>query len=71
VTDSAPADGEWRKSQASNVTGGECVEVSLDEHAVQVRHSHRPTGPVLSFSQAEWNAFLIGVRNGEFDLPDS
>lgn len=71
MTDSAPADGEWRKSQASNGVGGECVEVSLDERVVQVRHSHRPTGPVLSFSHAEWNAFLIGVRNGEFDLPDS
>ncbi len=71
MTDSAPADGEWRKSQASDAHGGECVEVLLNEFAVQVRHSHRPAGLVLSFSHAEWNAFLSGVRNGEFDLPDT
>jgi hypothetical protein len=69
VTDPASADGVWRKSQASNNSGGECVEVSFDDHTVLVRHSLNPAGPVLSFSYAEWKAFLTGARSGEFDLP--
>jgi hypothetical protein len=68
VTDPASADGVWRKSQTSNAQG-ECVEVSFVEHAVLLRHSRNPAGPVLSFSYAEWSAFLTGAHNGEFDLP--
>jgi hypothetical protein len=45
------------------------VEVSFDDHTVLVRHSLNPAGPVLSFSYAEWKAFLTGARSGEFDLP--
>lgn len=70
MTDPASADGVWRKSRASNAQG-ECVEVSFDEHAVFVRHSLNPAGPVLSFSHAEWDAFLVGARNGEFNFPQS
>jgi hypothetical protein len=68
VTDSEPADDVWRKSKASNASG-ECVEVAFADDAVLVRHSHNPSGPLLSFSQSEWKAFLDGARNGEFDLP--
>jgi hypothetical protein len=69
VTDSEPADGVWHKSTASNSNGGECVEVAFADDAVLVRHSQDPTGPVLSFSPSEWKAFLVGARDGEFDLP--
>jgi hypothetical protein len=34
-----------------------------------MRDSDRPDGPVLAFSQEEWDAFVTGARNGEFDLP--
>jgi Domain of unknown function (DUF397) len=68
VTDSQSAHDVWRKSKQSSAQG-ECVEVRLTGDAVLVRHSHAPSGPVLSFSHAEWNAFLTGARNGEFDLP--
>lgn len=34
---------------------------------VSVRHS-RDESLVLEFTTAEWNAFLAGVRAGEFDL---
>jgi Domain of unknown function (DUF397) len=68
VTDSESADGAWRKSKASNASG-ECLEVAFADAAVLVRHSHDQTGPVLTFSHAEWRAFLVGARNGEFDLP--
>ncbi len=68
MTDSQSAEDVWRKSKESNA-GNECVEVRFAGDAVLVRHSQAPSGPVLSFSLAEWNAFLVGARNGEFDLP--
>jgi hypothetical protein len=33
-----------------------------------VRDSKDPDGPVLAFSLAEWRAFAIGVKAGEYDL---
>ncbi|MGD0703062.1 MAG: DUF397 domain-containing protein [Trebonia sp.] len=68
MTASEPADDVWRKSKESNATG-ECVEVAITDDAVLVRHSHDPSGPVLSFSHPEWKAFLAGAHKGEFDLP--
>ena len=56
----------WRKSEASGA--GDCVEVALDHDLVLVRSSKDGAGPVLSFSRSEWTAFLVGVRNGTFDL---
>jgi hypothetical protein len=56
----------WRKSSASG--GTDCVEVAFiqPEH-VLVRHSKDSEGPVLRFTGAEWEAFVAGVRGGEFD----
>ena len=56
----------WRTSTASG--GGNCAEVSFTGELVLMRSSRSPRGPVLSFSRSEWEAFLTGVRNGEFDL---
>lgn len=58
----------WHKSLASGA--GNCVEVKLDGAAVGVRDSKDPGGAVLRFTAPEWTAFLAGVRNGEFDLPE-
>ena len=59
--------GIWRKSTASG--GGNCVEVSFAGAAVVMRNSRNPEGSVLRFTLSEWEAFLAGVRDGEFD-PD-
>jgi hypothetical protein len=67
VAESDPAHTVWRKSTAS--ASSDCVEVAFTGKAVLVRHSHHPSGPVLTFSRPAWAAFLAGVRNGEFD-PD-
>ncbi len=59
--------GSWIKSSLS-FSNGNCVEVaSLPGGAIGVRDSKDATGPVLQFTAAEWDAFLGGVRNGEFD----
>lgn len=65
MTSSDPDDRAWRRSSASSQ--GECVEVAFSEQLVLVRQSRNPTGAMLSFTLAEWAAFLAGVRNGEFD----
>lgn len=57
----------WRKSRHSGLNG--CVEVGIADQAVAVRNSRNPTGPVLVFTAEEWNAFLAGVRSGDFTLP--
>jgi hypothetical protein len=60
---------EWRKSTFSTTNG--CVEVAVVGDRIAVRDSKQQgRGPVLEFTAAEWDAFLGGVRGGEFDLRD-
>ena len=57
----------WVKSSLSFSTGN-CVEVTgLPNGEVGVRNSRDPEGPVLRFTADEWQAFLGGAQNGEFD----
>ncbi|MEY9926896.1 putative secreted Zn-dependent protease [Catenulispora sp. GP43] len=57
----------WRKSSASSGNGA-CVETtSVKADEILVRNSRDPEGPVLSFTKAEWVAFVAGVKAGEFD----
>lgn len=35
-----------------------------------MRDADRPDGPVLAFTPTEWDAFVAGAKNGEFDVPD-
>jgi len=56
----------WRKSTRSNGQG-QCVEVARLDQAVAVRDSKHPTGAVLTFTPAEWAAFIAGAKAGEFD----
>jgi hypothetical protein len=45
------------------------VQTRLDGDEVRVRDSKDPDGPVLKFTGPEWDAFVAGVKDGEFDLP--
>ncbi len=57
----------WRKSRHSN-SSGDCVETaSLPAGGMAVRNSRHPDGPALIFTRSEWEAFVRGVRDGEFD----
>jgi hypothetical protein len=57
----------WFKSSRSG-NNGQCTEVRDRGDAIDVRDSKNPIGPVLTFTPAEWAAFVEGVRAGEFDL---
>lgn len=66
---------DWAKSSLSYANGS-CVEVSgLSGDFIYVRDSKNKNargdagGAVLRFTPAEWDAFVGGVRNGEFDRP--
>lgn len=62
--DQAPA--TWRKSTFSNSQGA-CVEVGdLPGGARAVRDSKAPDAAMLRFTQAQWTAFTVSVRAGEF-----
>jgi hypothetical protein len=57
----------WRTSTYSN--NGACVEVAYIDGRAAVRDSKDRQGPVLVFTPTEWEAFVKGVRDGQFDLP--
>lgn len=58
----------WRKARKS-ASNGACVEVAhTADGRICVRDSKDPSGPVLAFTMVEWAAFVVGVKNGEFDL---
>jgi Domain of unknown function (DUF397) len=70
VTSADIANASWRKSSASGYNGN-CVEVSRlrgGGHVAVRDTKDMETGPILVFTQAEWNAFLSAAKNGEFDL---
>lgn len=58
----------WVKSSHSGPTGGNCVEVAfLAGGEIAMRNSRHPGGPALIFTRAEWDAFVGGARDGEFE----
>ena len=58
----------WQTSSRSGPNCDNCVEVAFVDGAIAVRDSTRPDGPVLLFTQEEWDAFVGGAKDGEFDL---
>lgn len=59
---------QWQTSahSASNV----CVEIAFVDNRVAVRDSKYRDVPVLPFNPTEWEAFLRGVNDGQFRLPN-
>ncbi len=63
-----------------SVADGSSVEVTVtydtsgsahksgSEKLYLMRDSKDPDGPVLAFTPAEWEAFVLGVKDGEFDI---
>lgn len=45
-----------------------CVGVSFTGGEILVTNTTTTDAPVAKFTQDEWNAFIAGVKNGEFDI---
>ncbi|HEY8372918.1 MAG TPA: DUF397 domain-containing protein [Pseudonocardiaceae bacterium] len=57
---------EWITSTDDGTPG---VEVAFLDEWVLMRNGAEPDGPVLVFDHAEWEAFVLGAKDGEFDEP--
>lgn len=59
----------WRKSSVSD--SGGCVEVAYADGLIGVRDTKQAgAGPMLTFTEMEWSAFLEGAALGEFTLDE-
>jgi hypothetical protein len=67
-TETMLAGAVWRKSARSSPSGDNCVEVAFVPGGVAVRDSKNRDGSSLLFTEEEWNAFVAGAKEGEFDL---
>jgi hypothetical protein len=79
VSRTALAGVAWHKSTHS---GSDCVEVIVTGDTSGAAHkagqpklyvmrdSKNPDGDKLYFTEAEWEAFVLGVKDGEFDVID-
>lgn len=54
----------WRKSSRCGTST--CVEVAKVDDQYLIRDSKNPDAAALSFTPAEWDAFVLGVAAGEF-----
>jgi Domain of unknown function (DUF397) len=53
---------------ARKCDAGNCVRVaSSSADTIVISDSKNPDGPVLTYTRAEWEAFVAGVRDGDFD----
>lgn len=56
----------WQRAPGDSSDGA--VEVAFVDDLIGLRNSAQPAGPVLVFTKPEWEAFVAGAQNGEFDL---
>jgi hypothetical protein len=55
----------WRTARTCD--GGTCVRVAATDSMILIDDSRAPGGPPLSYTIEEFRAFIIGVKNGDFD----
>ena len=77
AVDMAPADASAVDSKESRVevyvtTDTSAAPHKADEPRLYVMYdAANPDGDKLYFTEAEWDAFVLGVKDGEFDLDES
>lgn len=58
---------KWIKASKSGYADA-CIELNVDEDGlIALRDSKDPDGPVLHFTETEFDAFIDGAKRGEFD----
>jgi hypothetical protein len=61
---SASGDLNWRVSRTCD--SGACVMVARDGDSVIFGNTTEP-GSIITYTRAEWNEFIAGVKFGDFD----
>lgn len=72
---------EWQRADAAPGEDESSVEIAVidgkdspvghktgESKLILMRDAKRPEGPILVFTPSEWEAFIGGVKDGEFDL---
>ena len=72
---------EWVSKPGPDEDGGVEVFITTDTSRAPhktgesrlwvMRNSGEPDSPELFFTEAEWDAFVLGVKDGEFDLDEN
>jgi hypothetical protein len=60
-------DTRWMMSSRSAGNGGSCVEARRHDGVIEVRNSKAPEAGTVRFTTEEWDSFLFGAKQGEFD----
>lgn len=55
----------WRVSRTCD--GGACVVVARNDESVLLGNTSQPDGSTLTYTRAEWQEFVAGVKRGDFD----
>jgi uncharacterized protein DUF397 len=55
----------WRISSRCN--GGDCVRVAPWGQGVLLGDTKSPDGPILAYSQLEWDEFVKRIKRGDYD----
>jgi hypothetical protein len=56
----------WQRAKGDESESA--VEVAFVDDLIGLRNSGEPDGPVLVFTKDEWDAFVGGAQDGEFDI---
>jgi len=60
--------GSGRTSTAQADPDGGQIEIAFVDDLIGMRNSANPDGPILVFTESEWEAFVAGTKDGEFDV---
>ena len=61
-------DSEFQTSSSTRRITRQCVMVAIRPDVVAVRHTRDPAKTTFEYTRGEWEAFIDGVKKGEFDL---
>lgn len=63
--DRAQSEPTWHVARRCDA--GACVEIGTLGESVLVRNSVDPDGECVTLSRGEWQVFVAGVKDGDFD----
>ncbi|GAA4905453.1 uncharacterized protein DUF397 [Stackebrandtia albiflava] len=62
------ATAEWRRTTNLDGSPGKLEIGFADNGLVALRYADEPDGTILIYTPEEWDAFVEGVKDGEFDI---